>query len=246
MLKKSLWAIGVGFKDKNISAGFSRALENIRNNLTQFQKFSIGALGVAGEFALVKNGFKEIEIGSDNLVASLGKIAGGAGIAVAALKLIGHSNPFTAVIVGATGLAGAIMGINEARKEAFENLAESKELEAFGEKLSNITTRLNESAQATKDRMAASMEYVQNAGVGEMQMAKDLADRYFDLYEKENLTNEETEEMQRLAQLLIEKAPELNQYYDEQTGLINGTRDAINDVIDARLREIQLNAISEE
>lgn len=228
------------------TGGLNGALGTFRDKLTGIQKFTIGATGVLGEFALVKTGFEELEEGSDNLLGSLGKIAGGVGVAVGALKLIGLSNPFTAVIVGATALIGAINGINDAREKAFSALVEERELSVFGEHLSEITTRLNESAQATRDRMAASMEYVQSAGVGEMQMAQDLADRYFELSEKEGLTNAETEEMKGLAEQLVQKLPGLEEFYDKQTGKIEATRKEVDKLIESRFREIQLNAISEE
>lgn len=221
------------------------ALSKVKDGLS-LQGIATAIAGVFAEFTLVSDAFEGLISGSQGVGSALMEIVTGAGLAVGALKLIGLSNPFTAVIVGATTLIGAIKGINDAQQQTLEKLAEERELTVFGDHLSNITTRLNDAAQATKERMSASIEYVQNAGLGEMQLAKDLADRYFELADKENKTNEETEEMQRLAGLLVEKAPELNQYYDEQTGLINGTRDAINDVIEARLKEIQLNAVSEK
>lgn len=129
VLADSLWAIGAGFKDKNIGTGFSLAIQNIRDNLTPLQKFSIGAIGIVGEFSLVKDGFKELTEGSDNLVASLGKIAGGAAVAVGALKLIGLSNPWTAAIVGITGVSAALKGISDA--------FDKKRVEEVGEAIKN-------------------------------------------------------------------------------------------------------------
>lgn len=106
--------------------GWSSALSTLRDNLTPLQKFSIGSLGTVAEFALVRDGFEEIATGSDNLVVSIGKIAGGVAVAVGALKLIGLSNPFTAVIVGATAVISAISGINKAFDEiSAEQIGES-------------------------------------------------------------------------------------------------------------------------
>lgn len=86
--------------------------------MSVLQKGAIGVIGVFAEFSLVKSGFYELAVGSDNLVASIAKIAGGVGVATAALKLIGLSNPFTALIVGAMGLISSIVGISQAVKEA--------------------------------------------------------------------------------------------------------------------------------
>lgn len=219
-------------------------ITNIRNNLGGLQKAAIVAVAGFAEFSVVSDSVEKLTLGTENWLAEIGKIAGVVAAAGAAMYVA--LGPAGLAIAAITGVVAALKGVRDAQVEALEKFAEEQELRVFGDYLSNITTKLNEAAQATRDRMSASLEYVQNAGIGEMQMAKDLADRYFTLAEKEERTNEETEEMQRLAGLLIEKAPELNKYYDEQTGLINGTRDAINDVIEARLREIQLNAVSEK
>ena len=242
--KDSFWALKTGIADKNFGTGLNLAISNIRNNLSGMQKAAIVAVAGFAEFSVVSSSMEKLTLGTENWLAEIGKIAGVAAAAGAAMYVA--LGPAGLAITAITGLVAGIVGITKAQEEMKQKLAEERELQIFGDHLSEITTRLNESAQATKNRMAASIEYVQNAGLGEMQMAKDLADRYFDLAEKEDITNAETEEMKRLAELLIEKAPELNQYYDEQTGLINGTRDAINGVIEARLREIELNAISEK
>lgn len=207
---------------------------------------ALGIAGVIGEFVLISDAFEGLTSGAQGVSSALGEIVIGAGLAVGALKLIGLSNPFTAVIVGITGVAGAIKGMADAKQEAMEKFLEDQELSVFGGHLSDITDKINAAAQATKERMEASMEYVKTAGLAETQLVKDLADRYFELADKENKTNQETEEMQRLSDVLIQKFPDLKQYYDDQTGLLNGTRDAINNVIEAKLKEIQLNAIEEQ
>ena len=129
VLRDSFWALRAGVADGQIFTGISVAIENIRNNLSGFQKALIGIPAVIGEFVLVKDAFYDIASGSDNLTASLGKIAAGAGIAVGALKLIGMSNPFTAAIVGATALVSALIGIKQATEEI--------EAEQFGESIRN-------------------------------------------------------------------------------------------------------------
>lgn len=117
----------------DLKGGINAALSNIRDNLTEVQKGAIGAVGVFAEFSLMKSAFYDIASGADNLVASIGKIAAGAGVAVAALKLIDLPNPFTAVIVGATAAVSAIVGIGKAMNEI---QAESA-MEAVGNALKN-------------------------------------------------------------------------------------------------------------
>ena len=101
----------------NFWGSLKNSIGNIKNSMTGLQKGVIGTVAVFGEFKLVNSGFYDLASGADNLGAAIGKIAIGAGAAVAALKLIGLSNPWTAIITGVVGVAGAINGINEAFEE---------------------------------------------------------------------------------------------------------------------------------
>lgn len=148
------------------------------------------------------------------------------------------SQPWMVVAAGIGALVGALISLNKAAEE-------QEQIAVFGDKLSNITSKIHESTEAIRNRAQASMDLVQGAGVAETAMADDLAGKYFDLAEKENRTNEETEEMKRLTELLIEKVPELSQYYDEQSGILNTTRENVDKLIQSRLQEIQLNALEE-
>lgn len=244
--RKAFQNFQFGVINGNIMTGLNEGILTVRNSLTKMQKGVIGAISVFAEFSLVKDAFYDLAMGSDNLVISLGKIAVGAGAAAAALKLMGLSNPFTAVITGATALLAAIIGVNSAMTEQKQIAEEQEQMKMYGDTLDNITQKTNELADGIKRRAEEAQKYVETAGVGEMAMASDLADRYFNLAEKESLTNTEKEEMQRLAQSLVEQLPELENYYNTQTGLLDTNREALQKMIDERLREIQLSAIEDK
>lgn len=227
---------------KNLATG----VKNLVSQMSNLQKAAVGAVAVFAQFSLSKDAFKDLASGGDNVVQSLVKIAAGAATTATALKLMGLSNPFTAIITGATTLISALVGINNAVIEQKEQLAEQKELELYGETVADITQKTNESTEALKRRIEESQKYVETAGVGETAMAQNLSDRYFDLAEKERKTNEEKEEMRRISQRLIEQFPELEEYYNTQSGLIDTTRENLQKLIDERLREIQLNAVEEQ
>ena len=226
-------------KDKGFYSAVNTSIKGIRENLTGFQKAIIGVTSVAAEFVLVKDAFYDMTAGSDNLLISIGKLAAGVGVAIGALKLIGLSNPWTAAIVGITGVVAAISGVNQA-------LSEREEMELYGEKLSDLTQRINENSEAIKSRTENSISYVNEAGLAEANMAKDLADRYYELAEKENLTNAEKEEMKNLASTLVDTLPELETYYNTQTGLLDTTRESVENLIEKRLQEIRLSAVEDK
>ena len=228
------------------NGGLSGGITAIRKSLTKLQKGVIGTIAVFQEFSLVKDAFYDIASGSNDLVSSLGKIAVGAGAAATALKLMGLSNPVTAAITGVTALLSAIIGVNSAMEEQKEIAAEQEQMEIFGDTIDNITEKMRQQSEALRERMEEAQKYVETAGIAETQMASDLADKYFDLAEKEGLSNTEKEEMHRLAQALVDQFPELETYYNEQTGLIDTTREAVDKLIEKRLEEIQMSAYEDK
>ena len=233
---------GIHYGD--IKGGINAALSNIRNNLTKIQKGAIGAISVFAEFSLVKDAFYDLAMGTDNVVGSIAQIGASAG--VASLALYTAFGPAGVAVGAITGLVGALFGLNKAFEEQERKLAEQKQIELYGDTIENVTKATNDAADATRNRMEAAREYVETAGLAEATMAKDLADKYFDLAEKENLTNDQKEQMKNLAKSLIDTYPELEQYYNSETGLIDTTRQTVDQLIESRLKEIKLAAVEEK
>lgn len=82
------------------------------DSLSTVQKGAIGAVAVFAEFTMIKDAVYDITMGTDNLVAAIGKIAIAAGAASGALYLA--FGPAGLVVGAIAGVAGAIMGINKA------------------------------------------------------------------------------------------------------------------------------------
>lgn len=106
-----------GVANGNIFTGLNAGISTIRDNLTKMQKGVIGAVGVFAEFGLVKDAFYDIAKSSEVTLEALAKVAVGAGVAVAALKLIGVPTPWTAAIAGITLVVGALVGFKQAVEE---------------------------------------------------------------------------------------------------------------------------------
>lgn len=105
----------------NVFGGIWHGIKSVIDSLGPLTKGLIGVTSVFAEFSLIKGAFYDIASGSENLVAALAKVAVGAGVAVAALKLIGLSNPFTAIITGVTALISAFTGVDQAMDDITEN-----------------------------------------------------------------------------------------------------------------------------
>lgn len=212
-------------------------ISNVTSQMSKLQKGVVGATSVFLEFSMIKDAFYDISLGVENVIGSIAKIGVSAGVASAALYTA--FGPAGIAIGAITGLVAAVSGLNK----AFE---EQEQIEIFGDKLSNLTTKINETSNALKNRVEESKSFVESAGIAEASVAQDLSDRYFNLAEKESLTNAEKEEMRRISQLLIDQFPELEQYYNSQTGLLDTTKESIDKLIESRLKEIQLQAVEEQ
>ncbi len=112
-------------KDAGISAALKTGFSKLFANFTKYLPSILGSVAtitsVFAEFFLIKDAFYDLSRGADNFDASLTKICVGLGVATVALKLFGLSNPFTALIVGATAIASAIMGVKKATDELAKN-----------------------------------------------------------------------------------------------------------------------------
>lgn len=89
----------------------------IASQLSSGMKFTIGGAGLVTEFTLVSRAMAEVMNQGKLTAGSVLEIGTAAGVAVGALKLIGLSNPFTAVLVGVTSLMGGLYGLEKAMKQ---------------------------------------------------------------------------------------------------------------------------------
>lgn len=120
VVRKSFQNFRVGIENGNFFNGLSEGAKTLRNHMTNLQKGVVGATSVFAQFALSTSAFHDLASGADNVGASIAKIASGAAIAAVALKTLGLSNPFTALIVGTTALVSAIVGVNQAMNELLD------------------------------------------------------------------------------------------------------------------------------
>lgn len=226
------------------NGGLSGGITAIRKSLTKLQKGVLTTVTVFLEFSLVKDAFYDLASGTENVIGAIAQIGLSAGTS-AALMYTAYG-PMGIAVAGITALAGAVAGLMTAFDEQERKLAEQKQIEIYGDTIENVTKATNDAADATRNRMEAAREYVETAGLAEATMAKDLADKYFNLAEKESLTNDQKLEMQNLAKALIGTYPKLEEYYNAETGLLDTTRQTVDQLIESRLKEIKLAAVEEK
>lgn len=219
-------------KDKGLFTVFNNEITKVRNNMSLFQKALLGGASAFGEFKLIESGFTDIAKGSDNLIASIAKIAGGAAIGAAGLyTAFGPAGLAMAAIVGVTG---AIKGFIKIQDEIPDYLS------GYGvirEEVSKTTSEIQQSIASIED------SWKSNTTADEIEALKT---KYFELANQTGLTTEQQKLLKDIAQELVEKVPELSGVIDTETGAYKGTREEIEKLIDKKQEEYRLEALRED
>ena len=219
-------------KDKGAFTVFNNGITKVRNNMSLFQKALLGGVSAFGEFKLIESGFADIAKGSDNLVASIAKIASGAAIGAAGLyTAFGPAGLAMAAIVGVTG---AIKGFIKIQDEIPDYLS------GYGvirEEVGKTTSEIQQSIASIED------SWKNNTTADEIEALKT---KYFELANQTGLTTEQQKLLKDIAQELVEKVPELSGVIDTETGAYKGTREEIEKLIDKKQEEYRLEALRED
>lgn len=146
------------------------------------------------------------------------------GMGAALKSLIGPSGVIILVTVAIAALVAAFASIGT------ESRAQTAKIKEF-----------TDSLKGEADEMGKRIDEIdREAGV-----AKKLADELYDLSDNENLSNEEKSRMVTLVGQLNKLMPDLNLQINQQTGLLNMNREAINGNIDSLFKKIKLQAQEE-
>lgn len=219
-------------KDKGLFTALNGGIATARDNMTLFQKGLLGGVSAFGEFKLIESGFYDIAKGSDNLVASIAKIAGGAAIGAAGLyTAFGPAGLAMAAVVGITG---AIKGFIKVQEEIPDYLSG---YESVRKEVSKTTSEIEKSVASIEET------WKNNSSVDEIEALKT---KYFELADQTNLTTEQQELLKDIAGKLVDKVPELSKAIDTNTGYYSGNRQEIEKLIEDKEKEYRLEALREE
>lgn len=219
-------------KDKGLFTALNGGIATARDNMTLFQKALLGGVSAFGEFKLIESGFYDIAKGSDNLVDSIAKIAGGAAIGAAGLyTAFGPAGLAMAAVVGITG---AIKGFIKVQEEIPDYLSG---YESVRKEVSKTTSEIEKSVASIEET------WKNNSSVDEIEALKT---KYFELADQTNLTTEQQELLKDIAGKLVDKVPELSKAIDTNTGYYSGNRQEIEKLIEDKEKEYRLEALREE
>lgn len=217
-------ALTAGIKKAVGSIDYASISKTLSEDMSTKVKATFGIAGIAIEFLTIASVFKKIGEGAEFTVGMLAKVALGAGAAAAALKLIGLSTPWTAAIVGITGVVAAIAGIGIGAAKAEKEIKDSSI--NISDTVKQTAENLNSTIQSSKDQLNSVGDTY--AGV------KSVADKYFELADNfDNLTDSQKEMLIAYANYIVEQCPELADSIDTVTGEFKGQKDEVYNTISA-------------
>lgn len=132
-------------------------------------------------------------------------------------------HPVLAIAGALAAIGGAIVALNKAK---FKNSDLGKLVDEL-DRLNKVTKTHNDQVWTALDVFAQKEKNIET----EYGAIGNLADKYFELADKENLTAEKQALLKLYAGELIELIPELSGLIDEQTGAYKGTKDEITELI---------------
>ena len=213
-------ALTAGLKKSVTKVNYDDVSNTLSSEMSTKLKFAIGIAGVVAEFASITSVFAKIGEGANMTIGMLAQIVVGAGAAAAALTLIGVSAPWTAAIVGITGVVSAIVGLGIAER----NVVSANTV--ISDSVKETAESLNSTIQSSRDQLK-NVESTYNG-------IRSIADKYFALADNfDNLTDSEREMLKTYADYLVEQCPELADSIDNVTGQFVGQKEEVYNTIDA-------------
>lgn len=190
--------------------------------------------GEAGIIPLVANGVK-LSI-KDGATALLTAIAAGLGVPVAA-------------VAGGALLATVLLTISVAYLFDKLTVSDAELREALGGDVWDEMTEKADDYADSIEGLNTSLEDLQKeyetslaSADADARRINQLVERYDELSSKTSLTAEEKKQLNTVTQELMDKVPQLAQYFNEETGQIDLTKDAIKEMAAAEIEEIKTAA----
>lgn len=148
----------------------------------------------------------------------------GGNFAAITATLMDGIQPWDVAIATVVGLKGVLTSLYSEVEP--KPLTDAEEIELFGNTL-EATAEQIEKTKTAIDSLGTEFEELKTAGYADIEYAKDLTDRYFELTAQTSLTTTEQMELQNVIAKMGELIPGLNSYLDEETGMYTLQKEAI-------------------
>lgn len=135
------------------------------------------------------------------------------------------AHPYIAI---AAGIAGIALGLSQLYQAALKN----PDLDDWVADFENALDKINNKSEASMKKMEELRNSVNDSGESQSLVAEKLAEKYAELHEKSNPTANDIALMKKYSEELVGYYPELEKYFDNDTGLLETNHETIQKVID--------------
>lgn len=162
--------------------------------------------------------------------------------AQAAWNAVTEMNPYAAIAAAIVGVTVALKSFVDAQTDAINVVEDSMDGLSDRQKevvnsFNDTMDAINKTAQARKDD---TYEMETNYAVSQR-----LVDKLYELNDVENKSTAQKEEMNAIVEELNGRISNLNLAFDEETGTVNRTREAVDKLIDSYIHEARVQAAKE-
>jgi phage tail tape measure protein, TP901 family, core region len=184
------------------------------------------------------------------MLTTIGTVSGAIGVmttgATAATPAIGGMAAAMTALTGPVGLAilgvtAMTVGLGALYVHQKNNTVQTKEQIEMNKKFITSTDNVTDSIGKNMEARETSLKTTEN----EVVAAKTLAEKIFELSEKQNKSASELEALNSFVDEFNKIMPDANLLVDEHSGALNLTRDAVTDLIAVEEDRIRLAAVSD-
>lgn len=154
------------------------------------------------------------------------------------LKLL-MAHPLGVLVGSISAVVGAIVALEEQAQQ-------ESQISKYGDTIANLAGSFSKVSDEIERNVENIRNYVDNAGLAETRMIENLTDKYYELAEQESLTADNKADMATITSQLVDLMPELNQYIDEETGLITAQKDEVLKLVEAKREQYRAEAVASQ
>lgn len=198
-----------------------------------------GLLGLSKTYALTT-----IATNTAAVATSVGGFTAASGVSGILGTLKGAMSGFLGVLTAhpLAALAGGLVALGAAVEGLSRSAADASPLGQYAQAVEDLTAALDEKNTSVAEEIQRIDEYTSGSGAAEARMARDLADEYWNLYDKTDKTILEKERLRDLSDNLIEIIPELSEYIDDETGYLDIQKGTLDELVNKTEEYYKLQA----
>lgn len=181
---------------------FKKAVQQTYKEIPKLAKVLLGSAGLVAGLILSKNaGYDLAEaLANDNkgLGGALGKLVGGVGLGVAGGAMVG--GPVGAVIGGLATLASALYGVGKKNEELSREMMDTVFFDDYGKSLDSVRKELEDSFSSIDNyikKQEGLKKSIDNAKASAQEAKGDLDILFFELGTREELSNQDIEDLRQ-------------------------------------------------